>query len=397
MMLAGLLVSRLFLSIGMILFGINALWNISPKKWFRNTWWLLGAAWVAAYALSWFWSEQKDTWESLLQVKLPILLLPVAFAHVPQFSRKQLEILTVCTALMLLGGVAFSLWFLVKDYAHYVKEYQLSHLLPTLVYKDYISFSLTCSLFIMWCVCFFPRITTVRTRWFLGCAIIVIAVFIHILASKSGLIALYLFIISWSVYNVFTKKSIAGFAVLAATPVVLIAAISYIPTLHERKAHIIYSYYVFKANDRESAAHLGDLSRITSYQIALRLIKANPLIGVGTGDMLTEMDKGYAQWYPYITDETNKLIPHNQFLTVALGCGIPASVIFIMWVLTPLFWLKRNRESFFFFVAWLILFIQLMIEPFLEGQFGVFIYMFFLLLFSHSLKAGGKTTAAALP
>ena len=215
--------------------------------------------------------------------------------------------------------------------------------------------------------------------------IAVLVIYVHILASKSGIIALYIFIFGWSIYSVFTKRSTIGIITLVSIPLFLIAAMKYIPTLHERKEHIVYSYYVFRADDKVHAAHLGDLSRISSYNIALRLIGQHPLQGVGTGDMQSEMNAGYEKWYPYITDNSNKLIPHNQFLTVALGCGIPAGIIFIIWVFWPLSWLRKNRESFFFFVVWLILLFQLLIEPFLEGQFGVFIYIVFLLLFSSNI------------
>ena len=131
LMIAGLLVSRLFLSFGMILFGVNSLWNVHPKKWLQNKWWLIGLSWIAVYALSWFWSSDKETWGVMLQLKLPILLLPIAFGFVGKFSNKQLQLLTICIALMLLAGVSYSLSFLVRDYTHYVQEYNVSHVLPT--------------------------------------------------------------------------------------------------------------------------------------------------------------------------------------------------------------------------------------------------------------------------
>ena len=380
-MIGGLLVSRLFLSLGIIIFGINGIWGIPPRHWLRNKWWLMGATWIGMYAASWFWSTDKAMWEALLQLKLPILLLPLAFAFLPPCSTKHLGVLTVGIAVMLLAGAGYSLSFLVRDYAHYVQEYNVSHVLPTPVYKDYICFSTTCSLFIIWCFCIFPKMQQKWIRALIIATIIILAVYIHILASKSGLVAFYLFILCWGVYIAFSKRSIAGMALVVAIPFCLAFAMEYIPTLHERKEHIVYSFYVFRAHDTEHAGHLGDLSRISSYDISLKLIRQNPWIGVGSGDMHTVMDSGYNKWYPYITNDENKLIPHNQFLAVTLACGIPAGLVFFAWVFMPLFSLRKNRESAFFFIVWLILLVQLMIEPFLEGQFGVFIYVFFLLMF----------------
>jgi O-antigen ligase len=108
------------------------------------------------------------------------------------------------------------------------------------------------------------------------------------------------------------------------------------------------------------------------------------MTGVGAGDMKQQMDAMYEHYYPQ-TDEHGRLLPHNQFLVVALGCGVPAMVLFIVWVFWPLTKIRRNRQSFFFFIVWFILFIQLIIEPVLEVQFGVFVYLFFLLLMLQEL------------
>ncbi len=383
LMFGGFLVSRLFLSLGMILFGINALWNVNPKRWLQQKYWLLGCAWVAMYGLSWFWSEDKETWGVMFQLKLPVLLLPLSFAFTPRFSARQLQMLTICIATMLTAGAVYSLSFLVFNYAHYLKEYNVSHIIPTPVYNEYISFSACISIFIAWCVFLWPRLDSAKVKWLLGAAMVFLAVYIHILASKSGLVDFYLFIVSWTIYIVVSRRSLLGIAFLVAIPFIFIAAVKYIPTLHERKVHVVYSWYVFKSGDK--TGKLGDLSRLFSYDISTKLIAEHPVVGVGTGDMLSEMKTGYTRWYPQVTEVTNKLIPHNQFLTVALGCGIPCAVVFALWVFFPLSRLKRNRESFFFFAIWMILLFHLMIEPYLEGQFGVFLYVFFLLLFWHNL------------
>jgi hypothetical protein len=93
------------------------------------------------------------------------------------------------------------------------------------------------------------------------------------------------------------------------------------------------------------------------------------------------------------------LLPHNQFLIVALGCGVPALLVFTLWVFMPLRQLRRNRASFFFLMVWLILFLQLAIEPVFEVQYGVFVYLFFLLLFRKQLPRivtpGSKAIASS--
>lgn len=383
LMVSGLLISRLFLSLGMILFGINALWNVSPRKWIQNKWWLAGLAWVAMYAISWFWSTNKEEWGVFLQLKLPVILLPLAFPFVPRFTARQLQNLTLAMGLMFLAGAGYSISFLVRDYAHFIQEYNVSHILPTPVYRDYLCFSVSCALYIAWVVYMWPRLFTNSIKWIIAAACALLFIYLHVLASKSGLIAIYIFAISYAVYSVIAKRSVAGILGVLAIPVFLYCAVTFIPTLRERKEHIVYTWYRYM--DQDKTGKLGDLSRLMSYDISVKLIKEQPLQGVGTGDMLDAMKVGYAKYYPNVTEEINKLIPHNQFLAVGLGCGIPAMLLFALWVLMPLFRKGTKRDKFFLSVTWTMLLLMLFIEPFLESQFGVFIYLFFLLMVMHTM------------
>ncbi len=391
-MMGGLLVSRLFLSLGMIFFGINALWNVHPKKWLQQKWCLLGIAWVAVYALTWFWSDDKENWGAYVQNKLPILFLPLAFAYIPQWTVKQIQVLTLGIGIMLLAGACYSVSFLVFDYDNYIKLYNVSHMIPTPMYQEYISFSITNSLFAVWCAYIFPKLESRPIKYLVAFIAISLVLYNHVLASKSGLISFYVCLLGWGIYTIIAKRSIWGVVAVLGIPVILTAAVTYVPTLRERKEHIVYTYYRFRSNDKTGS--LGDISRLISYDIAFKLMKEHPVIGTGVGDIGREMDKGYDKWYPEVVDSHNRLIPHNQFLTVGLGCGIPAMLLFAAWVFVPLQRLGKNRESFFFFIVWLSLLVQLMIEPFLEGQIGLFVYILFILLFLHIIPYNNKKTTA---
>jgi len=214
---------------------------------------------------------------------------------------------------------------------------------------------------------------------------VVLALYIHILAAKSGLISFYIFLAGYGGYLAFARRKAAGFVLIAAIPVIILLALKLMPTFRERMTYVGFSYVMFKQGDK--SGNIGDIARLTSYKLAFILIKEHPLTGVGTGDMKQEMDKLYTEKYPG-TPEYGRLLPHNQFLTIAIGCGVPAAILFAIWVFMPLARLRRNRQSFFFFMVWLILFLQLMIEPVLEIQFGVFVYLFFLLLQMQELKDG---------
>ncbi len=381
-MMTGLLVSSATLSIFTFLFGMNAIWGIHPREWLKNKWWLLGVGWVALYALTYFWSDDKRYWGIGLQVKLAFLLLPLAFPYLPRFSAKQLQIIALVMAGTLLAGAIYSISFLIRDPAASVWQYRVAHLLPTPAGNDHVRFSVVIVLFIVWSVYTWPSLQTRYIKWVIGISVALLVVYLHILAAKSGIISLYLFLMAWSVYLLFVKKKLVGIIIVIAIPVFILLAIKYLPTFGARSSYTYYSLFMVRVGDK--SGNYGEMGRLISYDIALKLIKQHPVCGVGTGDMMAEMKKGYSQWFPEVADYS-RLIPHNQFLVVALGCGIPAMLLFAVWVFMPLTAIRRNRQSFFFFIVWLILFIQLMIEPVFEVQVGVFVYLFFLLLQKHEL------------
>lgn len=377
-MFAGFLLSRVALSLFMLLYGVTMLRDVPPRQWLRQRWWLLGMAWVAMYAVSGLWSTNMDEWGIRLQTKLPFLLLPLAFAFQPRFSAKEKQWLTMSLAILLSIAALYSMSFFVTDPVHYTREYHLSHMLPTLPKKDHIRCSMAMALFVVWSFYAWPSVSRRGAKLALGSMMALIVVYLHLLAAKSGLVTLYLFVLLYGVYVAAVRRKLAGLIGIAAIPLAVWGAYSMMPTFRERVHFIDFTLYQFRHGD--VSGNVGDIARLISYQLAGQLIAEHPLTGVGTGDMKKEMDRLYEQDYPQIP-EYGRLLVHNQAMVVALGCGIPAAAVFLWWVFAPLARLRRNRQSFFFVVVWLILLLQLMIEPVLEIQYGVFMYLFYLLLF----------------
>lgn len=381
MMVIGFFSSRIVLSIGMMLFGVAGLWGVHPKRWLAERWWLLAVAWVAAYGISGIWSEDSSVWWERFQVKFPFLLLPLAVAFIGPFSSKQIRWLTGVLNACVLAGISYSLWFFFRDAAAYIEGYSFSHVLPTIPKNDHIRFSIFTALTIAWNVYSFRHWQGKGVKLLIGLLSIIFSIYLHILAARTGLLALYIFLFGWLIWLIVRKQTrTIGIGLLVGVSLSAYLAFSYMPTLQRRLNYIIYTVETYQAKGLE--ANFSDMGRIISFQIAGKLIAASPLIGVGAGDMMTEMKNGYQKWNPDVKEE-NMLIPHNQYLIVALGCGIPAALIFLIWIFYPIFSLKHNRSGYFLAVAWFMMLVPLLVEPMFEVQFGVFVYLFFLLLFYH--------------
>lgn len=361
----------------MMAFGFACLWGISPKKWFQNKEWLLGIAWVATYLFSWFWSEDTTYWIERVQVKLPILLLPLSFYFVPRLSKSQIWIITLTLCVLLCIGISYSSYHFLLQPQAYIEGYNYANILPTIPKNDHIRFSMLMAIGIAWCLSQYPHTKSKTRKWILISFIWVFAIWLHVLAARSGLVAFYilcsacLFRMLWMPQY---RKS--GIILLISFVVLAIIAFNTIPTLQHRIGHFKYSLIVFQQG--EMAGNYNDIGRYISYDIAIRKIIENPWTGVGAGDIMSAMNDGYNQWYSHI-EQNLRLVPHNQFLIAGMAAGIPGMLIFMAWIFFPLRHAPKNRDGFYIWVIWAMLFVTLLVEPMLEIQFGIFVYLFPLL------------------
>ena len=372
---AGLIWARGLASGSMILFGANALWDVSPKRWLRNKWWLLGLGWIALYALSFFWTSNTFEWGQHLQVKLPFLLLPLAFGFLPPFTRTQRLIFLWALVLMVCTGALYSLSFLAHSSSELIESYKYAHVLPTPMYNDHIMFSTTVAITVALLCYYLPSMTTGWLKATVVFFMFFLALYVHILAAKTGIIALYLLLAGLLIRQFFIAPKRALLLLITVSCCVSMVYV-WVPTFRERIGYSLVTWRSYQRGERSGV--YSDAGRVISYDLALKFIEQHPVIGVGCGDVLDEMKTGYMQFYPEVP-EAQMLWPHNQFLTTAMAAGIPAALLLMLWIAWPLKDVRSNREGRYFIVIWIMLLVPLMVDLILEVQAGVGVYLIFLL------------------
>lgn len=370
------------LSISMMLLGAAGLWGHHPKEWLKQHWWLLGLPWVLLYVLSWFWSANKDVWATLVQIKMPFLLLPLAFSLLPPFSARQHRWFTALLFLSLMAGMSYSIIAFSENAPGYIADYKYARLIPAPADGDHIRFSMLAALSFCWGVYIWPSLPKKWMKGLLALALAATFFYLHLLAARTGLLLLYVFLISFTIYLLTQKQHrIKGLLLIGGAIAAVIACYYLMPTFSERVGYMLYTVSEFKLGER--TGDLSDIGRIISYDIALHSIRDSPMLGVGVGDLMGAMSMGYDLHYPHIP-AVQRLIPHNQLLTIAMGAGLPALLFFILWLLQPFTEDKKGRAGFFFLAGWLMLFASLQTDAMLEVQYGVFVFLFFLCWFWHS-------------
>lgn len=130
--------------------------------------------------------------------------------------------------------------------------------------------------------------------------------------------------------------------------------------------------------------------RFEFWKAAIGIIKANPLLGVGTGDMPQSYKEQYISTNSSLK-EKYRLRAHNQYLAIGVGLGVPALLFFIFLLIYSILY-KKNRENYLFRSFWIIAILSMLTEDTLETQSGATFFAFFLCLFLFAIHNENRKT-----
>ncbi|KAA5533439.1 hypothetical protein F0919_12935 [Taibaiella lutea] len=387
LMLGGMVFSRLLLSVGMILLFLNAL---HPNQ-IKECWQKFKAsrfAWASlsffiAYLISGFWSEDKSSWLSVIQTKLPFLFFPFAMFSLPLKNNKWLKIVGFGLFIFLLGGMCYSFYFAIFQPDSISA---IGHM-PSPMEGDYIRFTIVIVLALMFFVFFINNSNQLKLPKAVAGLLIVWALiavaYIHIQAAKSGIVAFSILSVAFILDYGIRQKKFGAMIIYLGLFAAGEYAFSKTPSVSTQINRFTDEKKVIEIpNDTAVANQTGSvILRLNSYKVASKIIKQHPVAGVGAGDVKQEMDKLYVRDFPKLNVDA-RIIPHNEFLCGAMAIGIVLSLLtLIPMVFFP--WLeKNNSRSIYFITTWVILLFGLMIEPMLEVQFGIFVFLFFIYLWT---------------
>lgn len=332
---------------------------------------------LAAPTLSCFWSADLAYWLRRVQTRLPFLVLPWVFANLPPLSGRQMRLVLYAFVWMLLLvclGIAvhFALHF------HEIVA-GIGRGDPIPVPRSHIRFSLILAIGIvsgawLWAEGFYWR--SPRERWALAATTVFLFLFIHVLSVRSGILGLYamlLFGLGWYVWH--TRRWVVGALALGIVVAAPIVAMKTLPSFRMRVHYMIWDWQQYQQN---TGGAYSDAERIVSLHTGWQLWRANPVFGVGTGDLPTEVQRVTKEQYPQYSKEPK--LPHNQFLYILAGTGVfglaLSLVAFFAPLATPLY-----RRFFLFSTFQILVFSSFMVEYTIETAIGVAFYLFFTLWF----------------
>lgn len=402
LLVVSMVVSPFLLSISMWGLAAAALWHTAatlgePTMRSASTWWKavkksFQRLWqnrpLAAMsllllvpAISIFWSDDVGYWLRVTRVRLPFLVLPWAFANLPQLTvRQHRQVLYLLVWFMVLVCLGVGINFLM----HYEAIINgLGKGQPIPVPRQHVRFSLILATAIVSGAWLWREGFVWKKAWerkALAAAVLFLFAFIHVLSVRGGLAVLYgamVTTIGWYIWQ--TRRWAVGVGAIAAIALLFWGAVQAIPSLHQRIAYMKYDWERYKANDGEA---YSDAERWVSLKVGLRIWQEHPVLGIGAGDLGNEVTQKTVTEFPDYAKFPK--LPHNQWIHIMASTGIFGLLLSLIGFFAPVF-ARKNNDKYLFYTFQVMVFITFIIECTVENAIGVSWYLFYTLWFFEDL------------
>lgn len=390
-MMAALFFSRAVLSLSMIAFVAFSFFHTGIKRQLFHfisspLLWGMSLLFFIPF-LSGLWSGDKKEWAEIVLIKLPLLMLPLAFAAPPgsnwnQLQKKQWEKLGYFFILLVTAATCWCMFHYLSNATEINESYLQAKSIVTPLENDHVRFSWLVSVGILlagW-FCIVNRKENKLFSSLFAFVALWLIIFQHILAARTGLISFYIMTIG-SVGWFFLKKpgsvSIAWYyrlSIIMAIIVLPFVAYKVLPTFQNRVKYILYDKEFFRKAHYLPGSTDG--VRIISLKAGWAMMQEQPATGTGFGDVLLKSKKWYGENYPQMI-EGDKILPSSEWMIYGAGCGWPGFILFSLVMFIP-FFIKTNNKLLWWLLNSTAAF-SFLFDIGLEVQFGVFIYAFTIL------------------
>lgn len=373
LMWAGLFYSRALLSIGLGAFVAASLLCVPFREMAaslrRNAYlWSMSLLFLIPLATG-AWSEDLREWSTRIFDKSPLLLVPFCSASLDRISGRELRILLwACLAVAMVSVCGTTLRYLA-DRSGVEESYLRAKVMRVDMDDDHVRYGWVLAGVYAWLLHILtdPGFKGDRQRPTAAACAALLAAFIHMLSSRTGLMGLYLSTLLTAAIHWRRPFARVLGGLLLVSPAI---AWLLLPTFRNR---VRFGLWDFQNLSRGGYVEgLSDTPRFLSLKGGMDIADTHPWLGTGFGDVKRAVWDWYAVHHPYLKDY-EKLLPSNEFLLHAAAAGWPAAVAFTAVVTAPLL-LKGLRRHAGWVCLHAVALAGFLYEIGLETQYGIFVY-----------------------
>ncbi len=387
LLFVGLICSKFLMTVSMILMLLVAMLHPNLKTAVAESlakkahWATIGIFLVFVYGV--LLSSDVEASAVCLRIALPYLVLPVAFALSPTYSKNTFPRLLYFYVWALFFCCVAVLLHFYFNYDSIQLKLRASQAVPT-PNKDHIRFSLMINLAIFAAFWLLEEGFYWYKKWeriLLVMASVFLIVCLHVLSVRIGLVIFYSGTVVTALYLIFKKRAFkTGLVVLLLLAAIPPIAYRNIPSMQTKLKLTIYNWQRYQKGYIK-ASKLSDVRRYISYKVAWEIAQKKPWVGVGIGDLKNEAANIYQRDYP----QQLVMYPHNFFLTIFAAVGIPGLLVFLLCFYGPLFY-QKNYQNLFFLLFYCCISLSMLTENTLLIAKGVALHSGFLMLCLHHLQ-----------
>jgi O-antigen ligase len=288
------------------------------------------------YLLSVIYAGNISEWWSLTHMKLAFLIIPLAFAFLPSFTKRDYMLVMACLMLMTFWS---SIWVQVayfQNYYLFTTSLGFGGSLPTPT--GHIRYSVIIAICMVLGLSFAienMRIKFAWERWVYGFLGIYFFYFLHLLSVRSGIMLGYagiILLVLFYLRRMNIWKQVAIVMMVALFPFI---AYKTVPTFKQKINYTLYDLKQFNAGEGEK---YSDAERWQSWRAGIDIGNEHPFFGTGTGHFRSALRDYYKTNYKRDSFER----PHNQFINVFAIFGLFGLCLFVFILIYPmtfrLFW-----------------------------------------------------------
>ena len=338
---------------------------------------LLPPLFYAAHIISALYSQNTGAAFFDLEVKLSFLLLPLLFGfQKPDPAIKLLSILR----LYVFAGLISGLFLLINNLLYYSENGQFLTYMTysTFLHPSYLSmyfgFSILAAVFLL--------LNKSGNVFCIVLSMLIALTNIYFAESKAAIIVTFVLLI-YMLFMLINPKYRAFASLISLA--LLVSFLFFANKIH-RFSSISYVFEHLKETmEHPENAVESTALRVLVWQASTEVIKDNPLIGVGIGDVHSELSKVYMKKNIVHALEIN-MNSHNQYLETTVALGIIGLLLLLLMLFAPLFYVQNNTFLIYGFI--LIIAFNILVESMFNTQAGVIFFSFFYsLLIADSVKS----------
>jgi len=321
--------------------------------------------------ISGFWSDDKTEWWNCVSVRLPLVTMMLGLSVTTVSKQRWLQLACIYIILITLG-CCWSLLQYANNSAGIQAAYLKAKVLSTPAGNDYIRFSWMVVIAVVLAIKCISEQIEKKVTFLLGLLIIFLVIYLHILASRTGLLCFYTAGFLYLLHLIIRqKKWKTGLGLMMIIVAMVVLAYNTIPTLHNRVQYIIYDFSNYSKGD--FIPGYTDGARWLSLKAGYQVTQQHPLTGVGFGDVRTAVDQWHQKEHP-TSFAYEHFLPADEWLVYGAGSGWPGMLAFTAGILLLLY--ATTSKNILSIILSVVALVPFMTDDSLEGQYGVVILAF---------------------